>query len=355
MSMYAALGHSELTEREILRKARRGPAIADGPWRPVLRSGVVGSRRPASPLEALDALQAAQLSLDTARAAAARVAADRFEEIDVRLEPETATYWCGMRPQGRPSYTPALLRGLADMQRSMVRLFDETPAGAEPPFRYFVVRSLNEGVFNLGGDLSLFSHYIRAGDRAALSDYAIACIDVVYANYVDYGLPIVTIGLVQGDALGGGFEAALSCDVLVAERGAKFGFPEVLFNLFPGMGAFSFLARRLPGNVAREIIASGRIYDAEELAGMGLVDILAEPGEGEAAVRAYITRNRRRHNAHAAMFAAMRRAQPAPYEELAEIVDLWVDAAMQLEPGDLRKMERLVAAQNKRGLQPAAE
>jgi len=182
-----------------------------------------------------------------------------------------------------------------------------------------------------------------------------ACIEVVYANYMNNGLPFVSIGLVQGDALGGGFEAALSCDVLVMERGAKCGFPEVLFNLFPGMGAFSILARKLDAPRARAMIESGRLYEADELHAMGLVDVVAEPGDGVAAVEAYIARNRKRHNAHAAMYAAARRARPLAFEEMADIVDLWVDAAFGLGPTDLRKMERLVAAQDRRTVQHAAE
>lgn len=310
--------------------------IARGPW----RAG--GQRRP-SPLEALDGLKAA-----AALPPHLRVAAERFEEVQVRLDPVTATYWCTMRPSGRPSYTPGLLRGLQAMQRSLVRLFAETPEGGETPFRYFVVRSGHPGVFNLGGDLALFAARIKAGDRTGLAAYARACIEVVYANHENYGLPIVTIGLVQGDALGGGFEAALSCDVLVAERGTKLGFPEVLFNLFPGMGAYSFLSRKLSGQAMRDIIEGGRLYDAEELAAMGLVDVLAEPGGGEAAVAAYVARNAKRHNAHAAMHAAARRARPLAFAEMVDIVEMWVDAAMALGAADLRKMGRLVAAQDRR-------
>ena len=52
----------------------------------------------------------------------------------------------------------------------------------------------------------------------------------------------------QGECLGGGFEAALSSDVIVAEKSARFGFPEILFNLFPGMGAYSFLERKIGQN-----------------------------------------------------------------------------------------------------------
>lgn len=273
------------------------------------------------------------------------VAGHAFEELDVSIDTELATYWCRMRPQGRPSYTPALLRGLSDMQDSLVNLFAGTP---ERPFDYFVVSSLRPGVFNLGGDLALFSQLIAARDRAGLLAYATACIDVVYANHVNYQLPIVTIGLVQGDALGGGFEAALSNDVIVAEKGAKFGFPEVLFNLFPGMGAYSMLSRRIGALEAHRMINDGRIFEAEELHDMGLVHVLAEPGEGEDAVRAFIRRDRRRRNASVAMQQALRRTNPLPYCELHDIVTLWVDAAMQLEDADLRRMQRLLGAQDRR-------
>ncbi|GGK41594.1 crotonase/enoyl-CoA hydratase family protein [Salinarimonas ramus] len=343
MDFRAVLGGAEpigeLFETLEQREARAGRdlPIARGGWR-----RAAAQRRP-TPLEALDGLKAAGTV-----PAHLRVAADRFEEVEVRLDQESETYWCTMSPSGRPSYTPGLLRGLQAMQRSLVDLFAAAPEGSEPPFRYFVVKSDHPGVFNLGGDLALFAGRIRAGDREGLSAYARACIEVVYANHENYGLPIVTIGLVQGDALGGGFEAALSCDVVVAERGTKCGFPEVLFNLFPGMGAYSFLARKVPGATMRDMIESGRLYDAEELHALGLVDIVAEPGEGDAAVEAYIARNRRRHNAHAAMHAAARRARPLEFAEMVDIVEMWVDAAMQLGPADLRKMERLVAAQDRR-------
>ena len=281
----------------------------------------------------------------TVAAASDVVAGHAFEELDVSIETELATYWCRMRPKGRPSYTPELLRGLSDMQDSLVNLFS---GAAEQPFDYFVVSSLRPGVFNLGGDLALFSRLIAAGDRAGLHAYATACIDVVYANYINYQLPIVTIGLVQGDALGGGFEAALSNDVIVAEKGTKFGFPEVLFNLFPGMGAYSMLSRRIGPLEAHRMINDGRIFEAEELHDMGLVHVLAEPGEGEDAVRSFIRRDRRRRNASVAMQQALRRTNPLPYAELHDIVTLWVDAAMQLEDCDLRRMQRLLGAQDRR-------
>ena len=68
---------------------------------------------------------------------------------------------------------------------------------------------------------------------------------ILHRNMLGLGLPLITIALVQGEALGGGFESILSFDVVIAERDARFGLPEAMFGLFPGMGAHSFLSRRL--------------------------------------------------------------------------------------------------------------
>ena len=64
---------------------------------------------------------------------------------------------------------------------------------------------------------------------------------------------------------GGGFEHALTNDVIIAERGSRMGLPEVLFNMFPGMGAYSFLDRKIGQKLAEEVISSGKVYSAEEM------------------------------------------------------------------------------------------
>ena len=111
---------------------------------------------------------------------------------------------------------------------------------------------------------------------------------MLYDNYRGLDLPIMTVALVQGDAIGGGFEAMLTNDLVIAERGAKFGLPEILFNLFPGMGAHSFLKRRVGDRLARLLIEDGKTRSADELQELGLVDIVCEPGRGRADLaRAY--------------------------------------------------------------------
>jgi DSF synthase len=270
--------------------------------------------------------------------------APSFDNLHVEIEPRQGVYWCYMRPCERPSFTPGLLADLADMQRGLTGMF----TGGATPIRYYVLASQLPGIFNLGGDLTVLADRIRMQDRASLVRYARACIDVLYTNAVGFNLPVVTVALVQGDALGGGFEAALSCDVIVAEKGSRFGLPEVLFNLFPGMGAYSFLARRLGAARAEKMILSGRIYTAEELHEMDVVQILAEPDAGEQVVRDFIERSSKRHNAQSGVFRAGRRVTPLFYDELRDISEIWVDTALNLGESDLRKMERLTVAQNRR-------
>lgn len=274
------------------------------------------------------------------------LAADRYENFDVVHDAENETCWWFMKPAGRPSFTLPLLRDMTRVQQATRRMFD---ANADRlPYKYVVLASRTPGIFNLGGDLAYFVERIRAGDRAAMTRYAHQCTEVVFRNTTAFDLPLITIALVQGDTLGGGFECALSLNMIVAEKSAKMGLPEILFNLFPGMGAYSFLSRRLDVVRAEKLITNGRLYSAAELHEMGIVDVLAEDGQGETAVCEYIATNRRRWNAHYAILQARQRVKPVTREELLDVTDIWVDAAMRLPEPDLRKMERLVASQNRR-------
>jgi DSF synthase len=271
-----------------------------------------------------------------------------FRELDLTLNTHDEAIWCFMRPAGPPSFTPTLLRELISMRRMVQRMFANLPPGEAAPVKYFVGGSRLPGVYNLGGDLGFFIKSIRARDIEALRNYAHDCVDVAYQMTVGFHLPVITIALVQGDALGGGFEGALSFNVLVAEKKARFGLPEILFNLFPGMGAFSFLSRKLDMTRAHKMILGGRIYTASELYEMGLIDVLAEDGQGEQAVRDYIAQNRRHHAVHRRVREVSLRVNPLSLEELRDVTDIWAEHAMRLHETDLRNMERLANAQLRR-------
>lgn len=283
------------------------------------------------------------------------VASERYGTLDVALEADLGIYWAYMRLPGRPIITEELLADVQAMRDSLRALFrSAAETGQERPFTYFVFGSRSPGVYNLGGDLAFFADRMKAGDRASIQRYARTCVDRVYQNSVAFDLPIVTIALVQGDALGGGFETALSYDLIAAERSAKFGLPEILFNLFPGMGAYSFLSRRIGAVHAQKLIMSGQLYTAEELHELGLIDILADDGQGEAAVCEYVKKMTPKSGAQRAFLRARRRVEPVSYEELRDVVDIWVDAVFELGEADLRKMLRLASAQDRRVARTAA-
>jgi DSF synthase len=270
-----------------------------------------------------------------------------FQELDVHVDRQHRVCWCYLRPSHRPCFSTSMLDELNQWFDYLRRHGGTLDAG------YHVLASDTEGVYSLGGDLELFRTLIQRQDRDGLYRYGRQCIDAVHASIISFERPITTISLVQGDALGGGFEAALASDVLIAEKGSQFGFPEILFNLFPGMGAFSLLSRKLDAKRAERMILSGDLYSAEELHELGLVDVLAEPGEGELAVYAHIRRENRARNGFAALRKARDSVAPITYEELDRVVQIWVDAALAITPRDLRMMERLVSRQTQLGRRAA--
>ncbi|MCB2052234.1 MAG: crotonase/enoyl-CoA hydratase family protein [Novosphingobium sp.] len=267
----------------------------------------------------------------------------RLNELDVFYDEGQRALWSFMRSVGRPSFTQSLLRDFEDWQRLIPLNF-----GPErKPLDYLILGSRTPDVFCFGGDLQLFQSLIRAGDRDGLVRYGYRCVEILDRNIAALQLPMLTIGLVEGAALGGGFEALLSFDFIIAERTATFGLPEIMFNLFPGMGAHAFLIRKLGLAQAERIILSNQTYSAQDMFDLGIVHQVVEPGEGRAACEEFMAKADRRHSALVRAKAAARVTAPVPLAELKAIVDLWADTALELADRDLKIMSRLVAAQGR--------
>jgi len=270
----------------------------------------------------------------------------QYEQMETRFDVEFGVMHAIMKANPRPSYNLDCLNELLEHQRLV-----HTAKGAiihqgkKEQVNYYVLSSATENVFCLGGDLALFKEYIHAKDRQGLVDYGRLCIDNLWLFYGTQS-PITTISLVEGQAMGGGFESALSSHVLMAEKSALLGLPEVLFNLFPGMGALSHLSRKIGMAAAEKMVRSGKIYTGEELYDMGVVDVLAEDGQGEHTLNQWIKKTHRSLNSFQAINKAKQRVNPLLLEELYDIVDVWADAALRLDERNLRVMERLVKAQN---------
>ncbi len=273
-----------------------------------------------------------------------------FAESEYEFEPATGTLWGYMRQRGNPCFNLALLKEIRAVGSELAENGGHIEfEGTMHKVNTYVAASRVPRVFNLGGDLALFLLLIRSRDRDALGHYARMCIDNIHAQIQHYQCPtLTTVSLVQGDALGGGFEMALCSDVIVAEESALIGLPEILFNLFPGMGAYSLLARRASARVAEELILSGKLLSAAKLHEMGIVDVLAKDGEGEATVQEWIAKNARRRSGFQGVMRLRQHVSPITRTELDAIADTWVDCALRLEDRDMRMMGRVVRAQMER-------
>lgn len=232
------------------------------------------------------------------------------------------------------------LAGLTEMQR----VLDDI---AENPglVRHLVLSSDVTGVFNFGGDLALFVLLVRAQDVDSLKMYGRRCIDLVWWLEHAARRGVHTTVLVQGDTLGGGLESVLPFHKVIFERSAQAGFPEVLFNLFPGMGAWPLTIRKAGFAVANDMILSGRLFTGEQLLRRSLVDLVVDDGTGEEAILEVVRSVEPRLRGTLSALTAQRMAAPITYESLLATVELWAESALMLTTRDLRLMERLARAQ----------
>lgn len=281
-----------------------------------------------------------------AHAAITTVPQQEYQQIEVIHDAETRSAWTYLKPRGRACFTLGLLADLRLRDRNFEANRGQAWSDGEVfPIEYSIVASGDSRVFSWGGDLALFVMLIKARDREALLHYARACVEPAWRRLCHYGGKTTTISLVQGDALGGGFECALTSDVIIAEESVRMGFPEILFNLFPGMGAYSLLARRIGALLAEKLILGGELHKASYLKELGLVDIVVPDGQGKEATADFIRRHRGQANGMRALYRCREFTNPVSMEELMQICEVWTDAALRLQDRDLRMMQRLVKAQ----------
>ena len=291
-------------------------------------------------------LSAFNSNLDAGQDAANSVDTSVLTNLELRFDHSTGVLWKYIAAHSTPHFSHAQLDDIRTVQNAVRDgLHLKLPNFDSAKLKYMVFGSKIPGIFSLGGDLRLFRDLIARRDRHGLELYSRKATDAIFhhaANSAD----VMTFSLVQGTAMGGGFEATLAGNVVVAERGARLGFPEVLFGLFPGMGAYTLLRRRVDCATAEKIILGAKNYTAEELHRMGIVDVLCEPGEGEHAVYSYISRQAHRPGV-LAFRRALNRARAIDHKELYAIADEWVDTAMNLPHENLKRIDRLVAGQRK--------
>jgi len=271
-----------------------------------------------------------------------------YKELSIKCDVEAATIWVGMKPIGRQCFTLSMLMELHDLIHKIneSQFLDSVDLGA---IRYLVLESDHPEIYNLGGDLEYFSELVRLQDAERLRDYGIVCIDLIYWVLTGGKRQITTIANVAGDALGGGFEAALACHYIIAEKQSVFSFPESLFGFFPGMGAYELLQRYSGEYEAERAFTTAKRYSAQELKLMRGLYSLVEKGQGTQEVEKLIASKEKNLNPHRAFRLIKQNTQTITYESLEYSIDLWVEAAMSLTEKQLRMMSVLTKRQKKKG------
>lgn len=270
-----------------------------------------------------------------------------YETLEIDYQEDLHTLTFAMNPGEIPCFSYQLLRDIDSFQNRVAEHLCRK-YNTNQPVEYLIFTSAVPGIFNLGGDLAFFVDSIKSGDRTRLSQYARLSIDVLYNNYSNLNdSNLTTISLINGTALGAGFEAALSSDYIIAEEGSEFKFPEVVFNMFPGMGSYSFLARRIPAATVEKMIINAEGFTAEQLYEMGVIDMIADKGKLHEALASFIRKHKKTRITRKAVLQMRNRIFPLEKQELYDIADYWVDSAFSLSERDLNAMSRLVRAQTK--------
>jgi enoyl-CoA hydratase len=162
-------------------------------------------------------------------------------------------------------------------------------------------------------------------------------------NLID-AAPLTTIAAVHGVTFGGGFELALTCDLIIADKMARFCFPELRLGLIPGFGGIPRLKRDLGNAVIRDLLLTGRSFNATKAQQIGLVSQVV--GEGEALSAARATALQLAKFDRATAVAAKKFIKPIPHDELRREIDLFCElfARPAVEEG-LRKFAESTDAQ----------
>ena len=275
---------------------------------------------------------------------------NNFKQLSIRYDASHEVLWtCFNQKNIIPCFNHELISELTQHQKEIEKTAGVLLDGDKVHhIKYSVAASVTPDVFNLGGHLALIRELAINRHREALLSYATRGIDGLLSRLNRFNnSPTINITLIQGLALGGGLEVALASDIVIAERKSLFGFPEILFNMFPGMGGYSLVARKAGVKIADEMILKGKQYTAEQAYEMGLVDVLVDNGQGEKAVYEWIEKNRRFSNGYLAAQKAKNHINPITNDELMDITKLWVDVALKLSDREFSIMNRFIYNQEK--------
>jgi enoyl-CoA hydratase/carnithine racemase len=203
-----------------------------------------------------------------------------------------------------------------------------------------IIHSTQKAGFSAGADLRELFQRGRQMEKSAALRGVREFLKRIHAvmNALDAS-PLTTIAAVHGVTFGGGFELALVCDIMIADRMARFCFPELRLGLIPGFGGIPRLKRDLGNAVVRDLLLTGRSFNVMKAQQIGLVSQIAAEGEALRVARATASQVGKFDKRTAA--AAKEFVKPVPYEELKREIDIFCDlyASPAVEEGLRRFVE----------------
>ncbi len=183
--------------------------------------------------------------------------------------------------------------------------------------------ALNSG-FCAGADLRELHQWIQEYGQEEVSTHAREYLKRIHRvmNTLD-SLPLTTIAAVHGVTFGGGFELALTCDLIIADKMARFCFPELRLGLIPGYGGIPRLKRDLGNAVVRDLLLTGRSFNTTKAQQIGLLSQVV--GEGEAFRAAQATATQIAKFDPGTVAAAKQFLKPIPLDELEKEIDIFCE------------------------------
>jgi enoyl-CoA hydratase len=187
-----------------------------------------------------------------------------------------------------------------------------------------IVHSTQKAGFSAGADLKELFQRGQAMEKGAALRGVREFLERIHAvmNAID-SAPLTTIAAVHGVTFGGGFELALVCDIIIADRMARFCFPELRLGLIPGFGGIPRLKRDLGNAVVRDLLLTGRSFNVMKAQQIGLVSQIAAEGESLRVARATASQAGKFDKQTTA--AAKAFIKPVPYEELKREIDIFCE------------------------------
>jgi len=200
------------------------------------------------------------------------------------------------------------------------QLASALPALEETAHALIIYSKMTPG-FSAGGDLRELHHRMNETERAAalegIRDFHQRIHHVM--NVLDAS-PLTTIAAVHGIVFGGGLELALTCDLIIADKTARFCFPELRLGLIPGFGGIPRLKRDLGNAVVRDLLLTGRSFNTTKAQQIGLVSQVVAEGEVLRAARGTAAQPGKFYRTTAA--AAKKFIKPIPYDELRQEIEI---------------------------------